>query len=143
MIDNEKEVYELMEALKEHLPMSAYTTPPLVKAVRQQGTGMKVNDPVQIDSVLYLGDEGGIACSIGLQGGKTVIVISITYLRIDINHPLARRIEAYQLRRSQQLASQGELSVSPVLSRGRRIGRNDPCPCGSGKKYKKCCGTST
>jgi hypothetical protein len=22
----------------------------------------------------------------------------------------------------------------------RRIGRNDPCPCGSGKKYKKCCG---
>jgi len=22
----------------------------------------------------------------------------------------------------------------------RSIGRNDPCPCGSGKKYKKCCG---
>src|SRR5205085_346878 len=23
----------------------------------------------------------------------------------------------------------------------RDVGRNDPCPCGSGKKYKKCCGT--
>jgi len=23
---------------------------------------------------------------------------------------------------------------------GRKIGRNEPCPCGSGKKYKKCCG---
>ncbi|HEX9205848.1 MAG TPA: SEC-C metal-binding domain-containing protein, partial [Candidatus Deferrimicrobiaceae bacterium] len=23
---------------------------------------------------------------------------------------------------------------------GAKIGRNDPCPCGSGKKYKKCCG---
>ena len=22
---------------------------------------------------------------------------------------------------------------------GRKIGRNDPCPCGSGKKYKRCC----
>jgi len=22
----------------------------------------------------------------------------------------------------------------------KKIGRNDPCPCGSGKKYKKCCG---
>lgn len=22
---------------------------------------------------------------------------------------------------------------------GKKIGRNDPCPCGSGKKYKKCC----
>ncbi len=26
------------------------------------------------------------------------------------------------------------------IRRGRKIGRNDPCPCGSGKKYKKCCG---
>jgi hypothetical protein len=25
---------------------------------------------------------------------------------------------------------------------GEKIGRNDPCPCGSGKKYKKCCGRS-
>jgi hypothetical protein len=24
-----------------------------------------------------------------------------------------------------------------------KVGRNDPCPCGSGKKYKKCCGGST
>jgi uncharacterized protein YecA (UPF0149 family) len=23
-----------------------------------------------------------------------------------------------------------------------KIGRNDPCPCGSGKKYKKCCGAA-
>jgi len=23
---------------------------------------------------------------------------------------------------------------------GVKVGRNDPCPCGSGKKYKKCCG---
>ena len=23
---------------------------------------------------------------------------------------------------------------------GEKVGRNDPCPCGSGKKYKKCCG---
>ena len=25
----------------------------------------------------------------------------------------------------------------------KKVGRNDPCPCGSGKKYKKCCGAST
>jgi hypothetical protein len=28
----------------------------------------------------------------------------------------------------------------PIVSRGPRVGRNDPCPCGSGKKFKKCCG---
>ncbi|MBQ6262193.1 MAG: preprotein translocase subunit SecA [Clostridia bacterium] len=28
----------------------------------------------------------------------------------------------------------------PVVNKGGKVGRNDPCPCGSGKKYKKCCG---
>jgi hypothetical protein len=28
----------------------------------------------------------------------------------------------------------------PMLSREYAVGRNEPCPCGSGKKYKKCCG---
>jgi preprotein translocase subunit SecA len=28
-----------------------------------------------------------------------------------------------------------------VKREGKKVGRNDPCPCGSGKKYKKCCGT--
>lgn len=30
--------------------------------------------------------------------------------------------------------------IEPIRNRGAKIGRNDPCPCGSGKKYKKCCG---
>jgi preprotein translocase subunit SecA len=30
--------------------------------------------------------------------------------------------------------------VQQVVRSGEKIGRNDPCPCGSGKKYKKCCG---
>jgi uncharacterized protein YchJ len=27
----------------------------------------------------------------------------------------------------------------PIINQNKKIGRNDPCPCGSGKKYKKCC----
>lgn len=30
--------------------------------------------------------------------------------------------------------------ISGTVIKGPKIGRNDPCPCGSGKKYKKCCG---
>ncbi|MEG1847912.1 MAG: SEC-C metal-binding domain-containing protein [Lachnospiraceae bacterium] len=33
-----------------------------------------------------------------------------------------------------------EQKVSATVVKGPKIGRNDPCPCGSGKKYKKCCG---
>ena len=31
-------------------------------------------------------------------------------------------------------------AVEPIRNRSPQVGRNDPCPCGSGKKYKKCCG---
>jgi len=33
-----------------------------------------------------------------------------------------------------------KFTQEPVASTGPKVGRNDPCPCGSGKKYKKCCG---
>jgi SEC-C motif-containing protein len=38
---------------------------------------------------------------------------------------------------------EGEISVkaAPVVL-GKQAGRNDPCPCGSGKKFKKCCGAA-
>jgi preprotein translocase subunit SecA len=37
-------------------------------------------------------------------------------------------------------APQGEVKVKQIKLEQPKVGRNDPCPCGSGKKYKKCCG---
>ena len=34
----------------------------------------------------------------------------------------------------------GEAAPQPMRRAQPKVGRNDPCPCGSGKKYKKCCG---
>ncbi|HET7184200.1 MAG TPA: preprotein translocase subunit SecA [Terriglobales bacterium] len=56
--------------------------------------------------------------------------------------------EAFQRRKRKELeqarmAGSGE--YQPVQQRvrsGAKVGRNDPCPCGSGKKYKKCCGVN-
>lgn len=38
------------------------------------------------------------------------------------------------------VTNQSEDTVKKPVHVGQKIGRNDPCPCGSGKKYKKCCG---
>jgi preprotein translocase subunit SecA len=35
-------------------------------------------------------------------------------------------------------SNQGDARPEPIRNRGQRVGRNDPCPCGSGKKYKNC-----
>lgn len=32
--------------------------------------------------------------------------------------------------------------LKPITREAPKIGRNDPCSCGSGKKFKKCCGNS-
>lgn len=37
-------------------------------------------------------------------------------------------------------SSDGSDKPNQTVRKGKKIGRNDPCPCGSGKKYKKCCG---
>ena len=49
--------------------------------------------------------------------------------------PNVREIHAYWLARRQDEAS----AHTPVQRAEPRVGRNAPCPCGSGKKYKKCC----
>jgi preprotein translocase subunit SecA len=39
-----------------------------------------------------------------------------------------------------QQESEAPQIATPVVRDAPKVGRNDPCPCGSGKKYKKCCG---
>ena len=53
--------------------------------------------------------------------------------------------EAFQRRKRRELeqarmAGGGDMGTVQQVVRGDKVGRNDPCPCGSGKKYKKCCG---
>jgi uncharacterized protein YecA (UPF0149 family) len=46
-------------------------------------------------------------------------------------------------KRQQMLAGVPRImNLEPRAQAPQKIGRNDPCPCGSGKKYKKCCGRS-
>jgi len=53
--------------------------------------------------------------------------------------------EAFQRKKRRELeqarmAGSGDRHVQQVVRGQAKVGRNDPCPCGSGKKYKKCCG---
>ena len=42
----------------------------------------------------------------------------------------------------QSAQNAGAEKPQPKVNKGEKVGRNDPCPCGSGKKYKKCCGAN-
>ena len=59
---------------------------------------------------------------------------------------LTRNIQRKKDREMESLQfAGGESSAAPkqTVIKGVKVGRNDPCPCGSGKKYKKCCGVNS
>ena len=59
-----------------------------------------------------------------------------------IAHMAAGLVRAYRYFRAQRQVSPGTHRSEPPRSTPK-VGRNDPCPCGSGKKYKRCCGGAT
>lgn len=70
-----------------------------------------------------------------------------TMVETQARHEAAPRIEAQQVQLSKEQESQAKavadsdspVRVDPIRKIQNRVGRNDPCPCGSGKKYKNCC----
>jgi len=52
----------------------------------------------------------------------------------------AQRQAALRATQESQVAGEGREAVKTIVRDQPKVGRNDPCPCGSGKKYKKCCG---
>ncbi len=69
-----------------------------------------------------------------------------------IREETVRRMFLVQLRTNQEVkrekvaketgtaaATKSEVKKQPVRNAAKKVGPNDPCPCGSGKKYKKCC----
>lgn len=58
---------------------------------------------------------------------------------VDMNSPAAMR--KWAKANQKKIREQEYGTVKPIV-KGKEPGRNDPCPCGSGKKYKKCCGAN-
>jgi len=67
--------------------------------------------------------------------------VSSTWVQAEARHEAAAPVS--QLAERQQAAiessGQGEVKTEPIRNRSSKVGRNDPCPCNSGKKYKNCC----
>ena len=60
--------------------------------------------------------------------------ISIYLLKSEVRQNLERK----QIAKS--VVTNDSKDHKKVQKKSQKIGRNDPCPCGSGKKYKQCCG---
>ena len=67
--------------------------------------------------------------------------VMVNVFRIQIEEP--KKIDDLRAPKEQKLSfsgGEGPAKAKPARRKAKKIGRNAPCPCGSGKKYKKCCG---
>lgn len=77
----------------------------------------------------------------------TVVSLAFDKEKLYKNMVMAKADWLYELPQWKDIYSEEELKKlykeqkeSTTIRKGKKVGRNDPCPCGSGKKYKKCCG---
>lgn len=77
-----------------------------------------------------------------LENIRFEIIHHIFHLNLETfnRHELEERREK-ELRQLNLISSGSEVQDKTVENEEEKTGRNEPCPCGSGKKYKKCCGT--
>jgi hypothetical protein len=109
MIDDPTQVTALMQKMKAHLPIPAQATNALVRTLRASAVNIASKRRMQIEKVMYLGDEGGIGCVLKVPGQEdTAAVVSLTHLRLPSTHPLAPDIRAYQIARTKKLAEESD-----------------------------------
>ena len=74
----------------------------------------------------------------GFADSEGTVEFEATYERDglkDIHHEKAK----FKKENGEWLYDEGHVTPLTIVRAGPKIGRNDPCPCGSGKKYKHCC----
>lgn len=105
MIDDYNKTMALLNKLKADLPIPVRPTRAFIHSMRENDIKIKPKQTMQIDDVLYLGDEGGIGCSVQWsKNQKTAIITSLTHIRLQNHHPLAKDVRAYQIERTKKLS---------------------------------------
>jgi SEC-C motif-containing protein len=76
----------------------------------------------------------------GQEGDEAGIVEFSANYAIDGEEQTHRERSEFRNEGGKWLYVDGHMVSGPPVRKEKKIGRNEPCPCGSNKKYKKCCG---
>ena len=94
-----------------------------------------INDSLKVQNPIEEMDEN---TEVNLGFDKEMLYKNMVDAKADWLYELPQWEEIFTEEQKKELYK--EQKKSGTVVKGPKIGRNDPCPCGSGKKYKHCCG---
>lgn len=94
-----------------------------------------INESLKVENPIETMDED---TEVSLAFDKEKLYKNMVAAKADWLYELPQWKEIYSEEELKKLYK--EQKESTTIRKEKKIGRNDPCPCGSGKKYKKCCG---
>jgi hypothetical protein len=107
-IDDVSEANRLVEKINKNLPLFVRPNSALVKILRKKGINADRYKPLEVHSVMYMGNEAGISCDITPKGQtESAFICSLTQLEVTGTDELAEEMKAYQQRRLKNLARYG------------------------------------
>ena len=125
------------------------------KEPRLTGKFSELAAKFEADPVIFMGFLGGIQTSLNnpfeldAVTEDTDIDLDIDFEKLYFNMLKADADYLYTLKAWEGIFSEDKIMQiikdfkrSKIVHKEKEPGRNDPCPCGSGKKYKKCCGAN-
>ncbi len=126
---------DAMDQLKQEIRLRAYGNHDVVDEYKMVGFDMfeEMVDLMQEDTVKYV---MGVVPAMNVQ-----VTEQVKNARSNDGEKAPSLMKGPDLRKAvANGGSDGSVKKQPVRRTEPKVGRNDPCPCGSGKKYKQCCG---
>ena len=134
--DAETEIYKkILESKPRKNTVKGYAEKFGVDLMRMVGFLDGINDSLKEKNPL---DELTEESEVNLNYEKELLYKNMVEARADWLYNLPQWDKHLTEERRKELYK--EQRQSKTVVKPQKIGRNDPCPCGSGKKYKKCCG---
>lgn len=133
-----KEHLHAMDSLREGIGLRAYgQRDPLIEYKREAFD--------MFSQMISAIEEEAVEAVFKLDSAKTQRIKEVFTLQSQqLIHPEAGKfkkpVPQPQIKPPHSFAPSQPVSIPPKASSAPKMGRNDPCSCGSGKKYKKCCG---
>jgi preprotein translocase subunit SecA len=130
LVEYKRESFDMFEAMMEHFQEETVRYLYLMQVIgADQAAQMQQRAPQVSGDVSGNGQQPGI----GQRPRNAQTSVD------DLEEEFLRK-KKRELQQARMAGASEGATVQQVVRAAAKVGRNDPCPCGSGKKYKKCCG---